>query len=198
MLIENDFRLAAPLEDVWRFLQDVPALAPCLPGAELTAEQPDGSFTGGVQVSMGPVSLRFNGTARILESDEAAHRMVLHAAGSEARGRGTAEMTVTATLSPAGAGATAGTAGTSMHVVQDLQISGAAAQYGRGMISDVTSVLLGAFTDCIAANAESRGRGGTAVTTRAAPASGLRIGLSAALMALRRVARRFFGPSTRP
>jgi carbon monoxide dehydrogenase subunit G len=192
MLIENDFRLSAPLDDVWRFLQDVPALAPCLPGAELTGEQPDGSYAGGVKVSLGPVSLRFTGTARILESDESAHRMVLHAAGSEARGRGTAEMTVTATLTPAGSGATG------MHVAQDLQISGAAAQYGRGMIADVTGVLLGAFTDCIAANAEAVGRGGTAVLTRAAPASGFRIGLAAALTALRRVARRFFGPSTRP
>ncbi|MGD9986399.1 SRPBCC family protein [Pseudonocardia sp.] len=192
MLIENDFRLSAPLADVWEFLQDVPGLAPCLPGAELTGETADGGYTGGVKVSMGPVSLRFTGTARIVESDATARRMVLHAAGSEVRGRGTAEMTVTATLRQAGAGAT------SMHVAQDLQISGAAAQYGRGMISDVTSVLLGSFTDCIAANAEARSRGGTAVLTRAAPASGFRIGLSAALMALRRVARRFFGPSTRP
>ncbi|GEL21645.1 hypothetical protein PSU4_05990 [Pseudonocardia sulfidoxydans NBRC 16205] len=192
MLIENDFRLAAPLDDVWEFLQDVPALAPCLPGAELTGEQPDGSFTGGVKVSMGPVSLRFTGVAQIRSSDPSTHTMVLHAAGSEARGRGTAEMSVTASLAPAGAGAT------SMHVVQDLQISGAAAQYGRGMISDVTSVLLGSFTDCIAANAEARSRGGTVTVTRAAPASGFRIGVSAALMALRRVVRRFLGPSTRP
>jgi carbon monoxide dehydrogenase subunit G len=193
MLLENDLRLTAPLDKVWDYLQDVPQLAPCLPGAELTQELGDGVYAGGVKISMGPVSLRFTGTVRILESDVSAHRMVLHASGSEARGRGTAEMNVTTTLSPAG------TTTTAMHVVQDLQISGAAAQYGRGMISDVTSVLLKGFTDCIAANIEAQSRGGgTATLVRTTPASGFRIGLSAALMALRRVARRFFGPSTRP
>jgi uncharacterized protein len=108
----------------------------------------------------------------------------------EAKGRGTAEMDVTSTLVAAGADAT------TMRVVQDLQISGAAAQYGRGMISDVTGVLLGRFTECIAANAT--GAGPTATAVRAAPASGLRIGLAAAVMALRRVLRRFLGTSVRP
>lgn len=191
MRIENEFRVAAPVDRVWEYLQDVPRLAPCLPGAELTGENADGSYDGGVKVSLGPVSLRFTGQARITDRDEAARRIVLHAAGSEARGRGTAEMTVTSTLAAAGAGAT------TMHVVQDLQISGAAAQYGRGMISDVTSVLLRQFTDCVAANITEGG--GTAVATRtAAPASGFRIGLAATVMALKRVFRRFFGPSTRP
>lgn len=186
MLLENDLRVDAPLEQVWDFLQDVPKLAPCLPGAELTGDLGDGTYAGGVKVSMGPVSLRFTGTVAIVETNTPAHRMVLHAAGSEARGRGTAEMTVTATLSPAGARATA------LHVDQDLQVSGAAAQYGRGMISDVTSVLMRQFTDAIGASIT----GGAVVHAR--PASGLQIGIAAALMALRRVARRFLGPSTRP
>ena len=192
MLLENDLRIQAPLDNVWDYLQDVPQLAPCLPGAELTDDLGDGTYAGAVKVSMGPVSLRFTGTVRIVETNTAAHRMVLHASGSEARGRGTAEMDVTAVLAPTGSNAT------TMHVVQDLQISGAAAQYGRGMISDVTTVLLKGFTDSIAANIEAQGRGGTATVVRAAPASGFRIGLAATLLALRRMARRFFGPSTRP
>lgn len=194
MLIENDFTLDAPLERVWDYLQDVPRLVPCLPGAELTADLGGDAYEGAVKVSMGPVSLRFTGTVRINESNAAAHRMALHAAGQEARGRGTAEMTVTASLKPAGGGRTA------MKVVSDLQVSGAAAQYGRGMITDVTSVLIKSFTECIAANVDAQMRGGgtaTAVRT-AAPASGFKIGVSAALMALKRVIRRFFGPSTRP
>jgi len=89
-----------------------------------------------------------------------------------------------------------------VHVTQDLQVSGAAAQYGRGMITDVSGVLLRSFADCLAQSIEdggTGGTGGTATATRtAAPASGLAIGLAAALMALKRVARRFFGPSTRP
>ncbi|OLT22687.1 hypothetical protein BJF78_33235 [Pseudonocardia sp. CNS-139] len=102
-------------------------------------------------------------------------------------------MDVTATLRPGSGGGT-----TTMHVAADLQVSGAAAQYGRGMITDVTTVLIRSFTECIAANVEAGARGGTATAVRAAPASGFRIAVSAALMALRRVARRFFGPSTRP
>ncbi|MGQ0479631.1 MAG: SRPBCC family protein [Pseudonocardia sp.] len=193
MLIENELRIGAPLDRVWQHLQDLPGLAPCLPGAELTGQNPDGSYAGTVSVRLGPVSLRFTGTARILESDPSAHRIVLLASGSEARGRGTAQMRVTTRLTAAGVG------NTTMAVVQDLQVSGAAAQYGRGMIADVTSVLLGTFADCIGRTIEAGGSGaGTATAVRAAPASGLRIGLAAAALALKRVLRRFFGPSTRP
>jgi carbon monoxide dehydrogenase subunit G len=193
MRIENEFPLTAPLDGVWAYLQDVPALVPCLPGAQLTGDDGDGTYEGAVKVSAGPVSLRFTGTVRIVESDDSAHRMVLRAAGSESRGRGTAEMDVTATLRPGSGGS-----GTTMLVAADLQVSGAAAQYGRGMITDVTTVLIRSFTECVAANVEAGGGGTTTAVRTAAPASGFRIALSATLMALRRVARRFFGPSTRP
>lgn len=193
MLIENDFPLTAPLPGVWSFLQDIPSVVPCLPGAALTAELGNNNYEGAVTVRTGPVKLRFAGTVRIVEANESAHRMVLHAAGAESRGRGTAEMDVTAVLRRGSNG------GTNMHVAADLQVSGAAAQYGRGMITDVTTVLISEFTQNIAANVEAGNTGGTGTAVRtAAPASGLRIALSATLMALRRVARRFFGPSTRP
>ncbi len=182
-----------PSERVFAHLTDLPGLVPCLPGAELVGENDDGSYEGKVVTRLGPVSLRFSGTARLVEADESAGRMKIHASGAEDKGKGTAEMTITAQVEATGASATA------VHVTQDLQVSGAAAQYGRGMITDVSGVLLRSFADCLAATIEGGGAGGTATATRtAAPASGFAIGLAAALMALRRVARRFFGPSTRP
>lgn len=193
MLIENEFQVEAPPERVWDYLLDLPGLAPCLPGAELTDDRGDGVYEGKVLTKLGPVSLRFSGTAKIVEADESARRMAIHATGSEDKGKGTADMTVTAVLAPVGS------AKTTVQVTQDLQVSGAAAQYGRGMISDVSSVLLRSFAQCISDNINSKGGGGTATATRTAkPAGGASIGISAAVLALKRVLRRFFGPSTRP
>jgi carbon monoxide dehydrogenase subunit G len=191
MLIDNEFEVAAPVDRVWAYLLDVPNLVPCLPGAELVGDDGDGTYQGKVTTRLGPVRLNFSGTAKIIETDEAAHRMVLDASGSEDRGKGTAAMTVTATLRAAGRG-------TTVHVAQDLTVSGAAAQFGRGMISDVTSVLMNSFAECLQYNIDNHGRGGTATSVRtAAPASGLAIGLRAAVMALKRVFARFFLPYDR-
>ena len=88
MLIENKFEVAAPVDEVWKYITDVPRLAPCLPGAELTEVVGDGTYKGKVTTKMGPVSLRFAGTAQIVEQDEAARRMVLNASGSEEKGKG--------------------------------------------------------------------------------------------------------------
>ena len=139
MLIRNDFEVAEPVEKVWRFFDDIPQVASCLPGAELTEDLGGTRYAGRVAVRMGPVRLQFAGTAEITERDEAARRVVVHAAGAEEKGRGQASMVVTATLSRAGAG-------TRVDVTQDLQLAGAAAQYGRGMIADVTSVLMRDFS----------------------------------------------------
>jgi uncharacterized protein len=185
MLIKNEFEVAAPVEQVWAFFGDIPQVASCLPGTELTADLGGDRYEGKVAIRMGPVKLSFGGTAQITERDEAAHRIVVDATGSEARGRGQASMGVTATLTRAGRG-------TKVLVAQDLQLSGAAAQYGRGMISDVSSVLMRDFS----ANLQNRisGGGAAAGTAAASPASGLTLGLRAALMALSRVFRRFFVP----
>jgi carbon monoxide dehydrogenase subunit G len=189
MLIDNEFEVAAPVDRVWAYLLDVPNLVPCLPGAELVGDDGDGTYQGKVTTRLGPVRLNFSGTAKIVETDEAAHRMGLEASGSEDRGKGTAEMTVTATLRAAGRG-------TRVHVAQDLTVSGAAAQFGRGMISDVTSVLMNSFAECLQHNIDNQGRGGATATAvrAAAPASGLAIGLRAAVLALKRVFARFFLP----
>lgn len=192
MEITNDFAVDAPLERVWAYMIDVPNLAPCLPGAELTGDDGNGTYDGKVIARLGPVKLNFSGKARIVETDEARHRLVMHAAGAEDKGKGTAEMVLTATLAAASAGRT------TVKVVQDLTISGAAAQFGRGMIADVTSVLMKSFAECLQHNIDQQGRGGTATAVRAAaPASGFAIGVRAAVLALKRVFARFFLPYDR-
>lgn len=190
MLITNDFDVAQPVEKVWAFFQNIPQVAACLPGAELTEDLGGDKYQGRVAVRMGPVRLNFGGTAQITDRDEAAKRLVVHATGAEAKGRGQASMDITATLTRAGQG-------TKVAVAQDLQLSGAAAQYGRGMISDVTSLLMRDFSARMRDRIERLDRGEPAEQIAAAPAtsaSGLTLGLRAAVMALTRVFRRFFAP----
>lgn len=189
MLITNDFEVAQPVDKVWQFFGDIPGVARCLPGAELTETLAADKYGGSVAVRMGPVRLRFAGTAEITERNEAARRITVHAAGAEERGRGQAAMVLTATLSPAGRG-------TKVGVSQELQLSGAAAQYGRGMISDITAVLMRDFAMNLASQIAGAERGETvqAGSAATAPAGGLAIGIRAVLMALRRVFRRFFVP----
>jgi carbon monoxide dehydrogenase subunit G len=190
MLITNDFEVAEPVEKVWQFFDNIPQVAACLPGAELTDDLGSEKYRGRVAVRMGPVRLQFAGTAEITERDEAAKRVVVHAAGAEEKGRGQASMVVTATLTRVGRG-------TKVGVAQDLQLSGAAAQYGRGMISDVTSVLMRDFSANMQDRIEriERGESPEQIAAAAAtPASGLTLGLRAAVMALTRVFRRFFLP----
>src|SRR4029450_7609678 len=112
MLLHNAFTFYAPVHRVWAYFLDVPNLAPCLPGATLVGEDGDGTYQGKVVAALGPVKLKFSGTARIVAPAEAAHRMVLKGAGSEDRGRGAADMTITATME-----ATSG--GTRVSVAQD-------------------------------------------------------------------------------
>jgi len=189
MLIKNEFQVAAPIDKVWQFFGDIPQVAACLPGTELTDDLGGGKYEGRVAVRMGPVRLQFAGKADITERDEAAKRLVVNATGAEEKGRGQASMVVTATLAPAGRG-------TKVSVAQDLQLSGAAAQYGRGMIADVTAVLMRDFSVNLADRIDraERGEQVTGPAAAASPASGFTLGMRAALMALRRVFRRFFVP----
>jgi carbon monoxide dehydrogenase subunit G len=188
MLIKNDFEVAQPVDKVWHFFDDIPGVAACLPGAELTEDLGDDRYRGKVAVRMGPVRLQFAGTAEIRERDDLAKRIVVDAAGADEKGRGQAAMLVTAQLAPSGSG-------TAVAVSQDLQLSGAAAQFGRGMVSDVTSVLMRDFATNMQNRivALDRGEAADQIAT-AAPASGFTIGLRATWMALKRVARRFFLP----
>jgi len=194
MLVTNDFEVAQPVEKVWNFFGDIPQVATCLPGAELTEDLGGEKYKGRVAIRMGPVRLQFAGTAEIAERDDAAKRLVLNAAGAEEKGRGQASMVVTATLARS-------SRGTKVTVAQDIQLSGAAAQYGRGMISDVSSVLMRDFATTMQDRIERVERGESAEQIAAAgasPASGLALGMRAAVMALTRVFRRFFVPYHAP
>jgi uncharacterized protein len=187
MLIKTDFDVAQPVDKVWAFFDDIAGVAACLPGAELTDDLGDDKYLGKVAVRMGPVKLAFAGTANITERDNDAKRIVIDAAGADEKGRGQAAMLVTATLVATGQT-------TKVDVVQDVQLSGAAAQYGRGMISDVTAVLMRDFATNLQNRIAAAERGESLDGVKTAAASGFTIGLRAMRMALMRVVRRFFAP----
>ena len=187
MLIKNDFEVAQSVDKVWRFFDDIPQVAACLPGAELTEDLGNDSYKGKVAVRMGPVKLQFAGTAAIKERDEAGKRIVVDAAGADEKGRGQAAMQATAELAPA-------RTGTKVDVSLDLQLSGAAAQYGRGMITDVTEILMRDFASRMQARIEAADRGVAVDPAAAGSASGFTIGLRAMRLALVRVLARFFLP----
>jgi carbon monoxide dehydrogenase subunit G len=190
VIIASDFEVAEPVDKVWRFFDNIPQVASCLPGAELTKDLGDDKYEGRVAIRMGPVRMQFVGTADITERDDAAKRIVVHAAGADEKGRGQAAMIVGATLSAKGRG-------TKVAVTQDLQLSGAAAQYGRGMISDVSAILMRDFAVTMQDRIERIERGESAEQIAAAgggSVSGLAIAMRATRMALMRVFRRFFLP----
>jgi carbon monoxide dehydrogenase subunit G len=187
MLINTNFEVAEPMERVWRYFDDIPAVAACLPGAELTESLGDNRFQGRVAVRMGPVKLSFAGTAEITERDDAAKRIVVKASGADEKGRGQAELLVTATLAEVGRA-------TKVAVTQDLQLSGAAAQYGRGMITDVTAVLMRDFSTNLQDRIARADRGEVVGLQSASPAQGFTVARRAFMMALTRVFRRFFLP----
>ncbi|MGH3257984.1 MAG: SRPBCC family protein [Streptosporangiaceae bacterium] len=191
MLITNEFEVAEPVDQVWQFFQNIPQVAACLPGAQLTEDLGDDKYKGTVAVRMGPVRLQFAGIADITERDEPAKRLVVHASGADEKGRGQANMVVTATLARTNRGTT------KVGVVQDLQLSGAAAQYGRGMIGDVSAILMRDFATNMQGRIERLNLGESPeqiAATTAAPARGFTLGLRAAMLALTRVFRRFFMP----
>ena len=191
MLINNEFEVAEPVDQVWQFFQNIPQVAACLPGAQLTEDLGDDRYKGTVAVRMGPVRLQFAGTADITQRDEAAKRVVVQASGADEKGRGQASMVITATLARTSRGTT------KVDVVQDLQLAGAAAQYGRGMISDVSAILMRDFAANMQGRIERLNLGESPeqiAATSAAPARGFTLGLRAAMLALNRVFRRFFLP----
>jgi uncharacterized protein len=188
MLIENNFEVAQPVDKVWRFFDDIPQVAACLPGTELTDDLGGNKYRGKVAIRMGPVRLQFAGTAQIKERDDQSRRIVVDAAGADEKGRGQAAMQGTASLVPA-------RGGTRVDVALDLQLSGPAAQYGRGMVADVTAILMRDFASNMQNRMSAVDRGVSpdqASTAKAA--SGFTIGLRALFLALGRVWGRFFLP----
>jgi carbon monoxide dehydrogenase subunit G len=144
MKIEDQFRVDVPIEEAWRVLLDVERIAPCMPGAQLQEIEGD-EYRGVVKVKVGPITAQYKGAARIIEADEAARRIVLKGEGRDTRGQGNASATVTVLLAEDGAG-------TQVSVDTDLNVTGKVAQFGRGVMADVSSKLLGQFVACLESN----------------------------------------------
>ena len=143
MKLENEFTVNVPVEDAWNVLLDLERVTPCLPGAALTEQSDDEEYKGEMKVRLGPVTQEYNGTVRIEEADESEHRAVLKADGKDARGQGAATATITSTLHDEGGGSTR------VRVETDMQITGRAAQFGRGVQQDVAERLLSRFAECL-------------------------------------------------
>ena len=188
MMIKQDFEAAQSVDTVWQFFGDIPQVAACLPGTELTDEIGDDHYQGTVAIRLGPIKLEFDGEAEIKERNDAENTIVVDATGADTKGRGQAALQLIARLTPS-------PGGTNVDIALDLQLSGAAAQYGRGMISDVTSVLLDDFATSMQHRLQAVESGlDPNQVASLKPASGLSIGLRAMRMALARVFRRFFLP----
>lgn len=188
MLISQSFDIAQPIDAVWKFFDDIPQVAASIPGANLTNEVTKEHYEGDVIVSAGPVKLEFAGTALVKSRDDAKKVLVLDASGADKKGRGAASALLTASLSPIANG-------TKVSLSLDLTISGAAAQYGRGLVNDVTAVLVNSAAVNMSnrMDAISKGLDPNSVAG-AKSASGLSIGLNAAKRAASRVFARFFLP----
>jgi carbon monoxide dehydrogenase subunit G len=143
MDLHHKFVVPASFDVAWDAFNDLEGLVPCVPGGELTAAEGD-TFSGTVKVKLGPISMLYGGTGEFLERDKAAGRMVVKAKGKDKRGNGTAGATVVAQLTPEGTG-------TAVDVTTDLTVTGKPAQFGRGVIQDVSDKLLGQFVECISA-----------------------------------------------
>jgi carbon monoxide dehydrogenase subunit G len=141
MDLTHRFTVPATVEEAWDHFQDLASVAECFPGAQVTSADGD-SFAGSVKVKLGPIALLYNGSGTFLEKDEAAHRFVIDAKGKDKRGNGTAGALVTLTMSPA-------PAGTEIEVITDLSVTGKPAQFGRGVMQDVSDKLLGQFVGCL-------------------------------------------------
>ncbi len=144
MKIEDQFRVNVPVQQAWNVLLDVERIAPCMPGAQLQEIEGD-EFRGIVKVKVGPITAQYKGVARIIEADEAAGRVVIKAEGRDTRGQGNASATVTATLVADGDG-------TVVSIDTDLNVTGKVAQFGRGVMADVSSKLLGQFVTSLETN----------------------------------------------
>lgn len=142
MRLENEFTVPVPVTEAWKLLLDAGRIAPCMPGA--TVERVEGDeIAGRVKVKVGPVMLSYAGTARFVEKDENAPRVVVEAKGRETRGSGTASATIEIRMQDEGSS-------TRVYVGTDLDVTGRPAQFGRGVMNDVAERLAGQFASCLA------------------------------------------------
>ncbi|HUF83399.1 MAG TPA: SRPBCC family protein [Acidimicrobiia bacterium] len=141
MKIEDRFRVNLPVDEAWRVLLDIERIAPCMPGAELQEVAGD-EYRGVVKVKVGPITAQYKGVAKLAEVDEGAHRAVIDAQGRDTRGQGNASATITMSLAPDGDG-------TAVSIDNDVTVTGKVAQFGRGVMADVSTKLLAQFVECL-------------------------------------------------
>ena len=182
MRIENSFEVAATAEEAWDLLMDVPRVIPCMPGAELVETVDESNWKARMRVKLGPISLSFLTDVNREAVDEATSSVRLAASAREERGRGAASATIESWLDP-------GEGRTKVTSVTDLRLTGAAAQYGRGLVQDVTAQLLKSFAECLEQQLTAPPREADAEPPPAQPArpvSGIRLGLNALRSSLAR------------
>ena len=166
MKLKNDFEVPVGIDRAWEVLLDVEQVAPCLPGAKITGQEGD-DYQGMMKLKIGPITSTYKGTVKIVEADEAAHKAVMRAQAKDARGQGTAAATITSTMESAGEG-------TKVEVETDMRVTGPAAQFGRGVMQDISAKLMGQFADCLAKRMGGEDEDGTpeAAAPAAAAAAG--------------------------
>jgi uncharacterized protein len=142
MELNHEFTVPTGVEETWAHFEDIASVAECFPGAAVTSVE-GSTFAGTCKVKLGPIALVYTGSGTFTEKDEAAHRFVVAAKGKDKRGNGTAGATVTLGMVPAASG------GTDVSVHTDLAITGKPAQFGRGVMQDVSDKLLGQFVACL-------------------------------------------------
>ncbi len=140
MEFDNEFEVPAPLDEAWNILMDIQRIAPCVPGAELTEVVDDKTYKGKISVKLGPVALTFNGQTTFEELDAENYSAKLKAQGTDSKGRGGAHANVAFRMESSDNG-------TKVIIDTSLQLSGAVAQYGRGvgMIKDLSQQIIGQF-----------------------------------------------------
>jgi uncharacterized protein len=162
MKIANQFTVSAPIEQAWDVLCDLEQVIPLMPGAQLVGHEGD-EYLGKVKVKVGPVTSEFSGKVRFVEQDREQRRAVINGKGKESRGTGNAAATVTAQLQEAGDR-------TSVTVDTDLKIVGKLAQFGSGMLQQVSEKLLGQFVESLEAKLAAESAGSTATPANTAEA----------------------------
>lgn len=176
MRLENSFEVPAPRQRAWELLMDVPRIVPCMPGAELRETVSESQWKADLGVKLGPISLNFDTDVTRESVDEAAGSVTLAAKAREKRGRGGAQAAISSTLTELGP------LSTRIDIVTDLTLSGAVAQYGRGIVQDVSQQMVGKFADCLKGQltAETPEAAAAVVAEyQAQPVQGLSMGLGA-------------------
>lgn len=183
MKLENSFTVDAPAEAAWDLLMDVPRIVPCMPGATLDEVVDDSHWKATMQVKLGPIGLTFATDVERTEADEAAKRVVLKANARDVRNRGRAEATIESSLAPENGA-------TRVDLVTELALTGTVAQFGRGLVQDISSQLVTSFAQCLQAQLSSAPEEAAAATAAQARPVG---GLGLFLGAMRRKLSRLFG-----